>query len=135
MGGRGAGSWLTVYSRLHASLVQGSALLIFSEFDHDRAVHPVVFFRTCIRRDDGRRFLCASALVFGACSRERALLTEGLEFNSLIIGLVLGLTLGAVGRCNWSDIPRRVVTWFLVREQRFFYYALIAVCGGVLIFY
>ena len=44
-------------------------------------------------------------------------LTEGLEFNSLIIGLVLGVTLGAVGRCNWSDIPRRIVTWFLVREQ------------------
>jgi len=62
-------------------------------------------------------------------------LTEGLEFNSLIIGLVLGVTLGAVGRCNWSDIPRRIVTWFLVREQKFFYYALIAVCGGVLLFY
>jgi hypothetical protein len=62
-------------------------------------------------------------------------LTDGLEFNSLMIGLVLGLTLGAVGRYNWTDIPRRIVTWFLVREQKFFYYALIAVCAGVLFFY
>src|SRR3569832_2003701 len=47
-------------------------------------------------------------------------LTEGLQFQSLAVGVGLGLTLGAVGRCNWSDIPRRIVTWFLVREQRFF---------------
>jgi uncharacterized membrane protein YbjE (DUF340 family) len=62
-------------------------------------------------------------------------LTEGLQFQSLAVGVGLGLTLGAVGRCNWSDIPRRIVTWFLVREQRFFYYGLIAVCAGVLVFY
>ncbi len=62
-------------------------------------------------------------------------LIQALEFNSLIIGLVLGLTLGAAGRCNWADIPRRAVTWFLVREQKFFYYALIAACGAVLFFY
>ena len=62
-------------------------------------------------------------------------LTDGLQFESLTIGLALGLTLGAIGRCNWSDIPRRIITWFLVREQRFFYYALIAVCAGVLVFY
>jgi len=62
-------------------------------------------------------------------------LTDGLEFNSLMTGLVLGLTLGAIGRYNWADIPRRIVTWFLVREQMFFYYAVIAVCAGVLFFY
>ncbi len=62
-------------------------------------------------------------------------LADGLQFESLTIGLVLGLTLGAIGRCNWSDIPRRIVTWFMVREQRFFYYSLIAVCAGVLVFY
>jgi hypothetical protein len=49
--------------------------------------------------------------------------------------LVLGLTLGALGRCNWTDIPRRVVTWFLVREREFFYYTLIALCAGVLLYY
>jgi hypothetical protein len=62
-------------------------------------------------------------------------LTDGLQFDSLMIGLVLGLTLGAIGRYNWADIPRRIVTWFLVRERQFFYYALIAICGAVLFFY
>ena len=62
-------------------------------------------------------------------------LTDGLQFESLAAGLALGLMLGAVGRCNWADIPRRVVTWFLIREQKFFYYALIAAGAGVLIFY
>ncbi len=61
--------------------------------------------------------------------------TDGLQFGSLTAGLVLGLVLGAIGRCEWSDIPRRIITWFLVREQQFFYYSLIAVCAGVLIFY
>ncbi len=60
---------------------------------------------------------------------------ENLQFGSLTAGLVLGLVLGAMGRCDWADIPRRFVTWFLVREQQFFYYFLIAVCVGVLIFY
>ncbi len=60
---------------------------------------------------------------------------ENLQFGSLTVGLVLGLVLGAIGRCEWSDIPRRIITWFLVREQQFFYYALIAACAGVLIFY
>lgn len=60
---------------------------------------------------------------------------DGLQFESVAFGLGLGLFLGAVGRCNWSDIPRRIVTWFLVREQKFFYYSLIAVCAGVLVFY
>ena len=62
-------------------------------------------------------------------------LVQGLQFESLAVGLGFGLMLGTVGRCNWSDIPRRAVTWFLIREQKFFYYALIAACAGVLIFY
>jgi hypothetical protein len=62
-------------------------------------------------------------------------LTEGLQFEPLAIGLALGLVLGAVVRWDWADIPRRVITWFLVREQKFFYYVHIAICAGVLIFY
>ena len=60
---------------------------------------------------------------------------EGLQFSSLIIGLVFGLTLGTIGRYDWADVPRRIVTWFLVREQMFFYYLLIAVCAAVLFLY
>ena len=59
----------------------------------------------------------------------------GLQLESLMLGLFLGLTLGTLGRYNWTDIPRRVVTWFLVRERQFFYYMLIAICAGVLLFY
>ena len=62
-------------------------------------------------------------------------LTDGLQFNSVMLGLVFGLMLGSLGRYNWSDIPRRVVTWFLIRERQFFYYALIAICAGVLFYY
>jgi len=60
---------------------------------------------------------------------------DGLQFNSLLLGLVLGLSLGSLGRFNWADIPSRAVTWFLVRERQFFYYALIALCALVLLFY
>jgi hypothetical protein len=62
-------------------------------------------------------------------------LTDGLQINSVMFGLVFGLTLGSLGRYNWSDVPRRVVTWFLVRERQFFYYSLIAICAGVLLYY
>ena len=62
-------------------------------------------------------------------------LTDGLQFNSVMLGLVFGLMLGSLGRYNWADIPRRVVTWFLVRERQFFYYVLIAMCAGVLLYY
>lgn len=58
-----------------------------------------------------------------------------LHFESAIVGLVLGLSFGVLARYHWADIPRRLVTWFLVRERQFFYYALIAACFGVLIFY
>lgn len=61
--------------------------------------------------------------------------TNGLQFDSVMFGLVFGLMLGSLGRYNWADIPRRVVTWFLVRERQFFYYSLIAICAGVLLYY
>ena len=60
---------------------------------------------------------------------------DGLQFESLMLGLMMGLTLGVLGRLNWADIPRRMVTWFLVRERQFFYYSLIAICAAVLLLY
>ncbi|HVJ77114.1 MAG TPA: hypothetical protein VM620_04725, partial [Hyphomicrobium sp.] len=62
-------------------------------------------------------------------------MTDGLQFNSVMLGIVFGLMLGSLGRYNWTDVPRRVVTWFLVRERQFFYYTLIAICAGVLLYY
>jgi hypothetical protein len=58
-----------------------------------------------------------------------------LQFNSLIVGLLVGLSLGSLGRYNWADIPRRIVTWFLMRERQMFYLTLVALCGVVLFFY
>ena len=62
-------------------------------------------------------------------------MTDGLQFNSVMFGIVFGLMLGSLGRYNWTDVPRRIVTWFLVRERQFFYYTLIAICAGVLLYY
>jgi hypothetical protein len=59
----------------------------------------------------------------------------GLQFESLLLGVVLGLIVGTMGRYNWGDIPRRAVTWVLIRERQFFYYTLIAGCVAVLLFY
>lgn len=58
-----------------------------------------------------------------------------LHFESALAGLAVGLTIGVLARYHWADIPRRMVTWVLVRERQFFYYALIASCIGVLVFY
>ncbi|MEQ1670554.1 MAG: hypothetical protein ABL893_06835 [Hyphomicrobium sp.] len=59
----------------------------------------------------------------------------GLHLESLLLGVVLGLVIGSVARFEWADIPRRIVTWVLIRERQFFYYALIGGCIGVLLFY
>ena len=60
---------------------------------------------------------------------------SGLHFESVMLGLVLGLMLGIMSRYNWADVPRRIITWALIRERQFFYYALIAGCIGVMLFY
>ncbi len=60
---------------------------------------------------------------------------SGLHLESLLLGLTMGLFLGIIGRYHWADIPRRIVTWFLIRERQFFYYTLIAGCVTVLLFY
>lgn len=60
---------------------------------------------------------------------------SSLQFESAVFGLTLGLSFGVLARYHWADIPRRLVTWFLVRERQFFYYALILGCLAVVIFY
>lgn len=59
----------------------------------------------------------------------------GLHFESLLLGLTLGLGFGVLARYHWTDIPRRLITWFLIRERQFFYYTLIGGCVAVLLFY
>ena len=60
---------------------------------------------------------------------------SGLQFESLILGVLLGISVGALARFEWGDIPRRMITWALIRERQFFYYALIGGCIAVLLFY
>lgn len=60
---------------------------------------------------------------------------SGLHFESLILGVLLGISVGALARFEWGDIPRRMITWVLIRERQFFYYALIGGCLAVLLFY
>lgn len=58
-----------------------------------------------------------------------------LHLESLLFGLLLGLVVATVARVEWAEVPRRAVTWVLVRERQFFYYALIAGGVAVLLFY
>jgi hypothetical protein len=59
----------------------------------------------------------------------------GLHFESLLLGLSLGLGFGILARYHWADIPRRIITWFLIRERQFFYYTLIVGCVAVMLLY
>lgn len=58
-----------------------------------------------------------------------------LHLESAVFGLAVGLSFGVLARYHWADIPRRVVTWILLRERQFFYYALIMGCLAVVVFY
>lgn len=72
---------------------------------------------------------------FGGQGAQPTASSGPLHMESALLGLAVGLMLGILARYHWSDFPRRVVTWFLVRERQFFYYVLIAGCVGVLLFY
>ena len=61
--------------------------------------------------------------------------TGGLEFRSLLIGLVLGLMLSNLSRVPWADFPRRIVAWVLSYEHNFFHAGVATVLLIVLIFY
>lgn len=61
--------------------------------------------------------------------------TGGLEFRSLLIGLMLGLVLSNLSRVPWTEFPRRVVAWVLSYEHNFFYAGVAVFLLFVLIFY
>ena len=78
-----------------------------------------------------------SALIPWMTGRGGATLASqyGFHLESMLLGLALGLSIGLMARYNWADIPRRFVTFFLIRERQFFYYTLISGCVAVLLFY
>ncbi len=61
--------------------------------------------------------------------------TGGLEFRSLLIGLLLGLVLSNLARMPWAEYPRRIVAWVLSHEHNFFYAGVATILLIVLIFY
>ncbi len=61
--------------------------------------------------------------------------TGGLEFRSLLIGLLLGLMLSNLSRVPWAEFPRRIVAWVLSYEHNFFYAGVATVLVIILIFY
>jgi hypothetical protein len=56
-----------------------------------------------------------------------------LQFASVVVGVALGLALGTMSRYPWADVPRRLVSWVLIRERQLFWAALL-VAGLVILF-
>lgn len=61
--------------------------------------------------------------------------TPGFDFASVVAGVMLGLLIGTIARFEWSDIPRRVINWVLVRERQFYYGALLSAGLAIIILY
>ena len=59
----------------------------------------------------------------------------GLEFRSLLIGLLIGLILSNLTRVPWADLPRRAVVWVVDHETNLYRGALALLFVGILIFY
>ena len=59
----------------------------------------------------------------------------GLDYRSMLIGLLLGLLLSNLSRVAWTDLPRRAVVWVLDNERNLLRGAMAAMFVGVLIFY
>lgn len=60
---------------------------------------------------------------------------QPLQFASVLIGVFLGLIVSYVARLNWTDIPRRIVNWVLVRERKIYYGGAIAASLAVILYY
>lgn len=57
------------------------------------------------------------------------------ELPSVMLGIGIGLLLGLAMRLQWSDLPRRAITWVLIHERDFFNLALVAACVAILVLY
>ncbi len=65
--------------------------------------------------------------------------TEGgalpLDYASLVLGLVLGLSLSSLADIDWLEMPRRFVTWLWQNERNFYRFGMACCLLGVLLFY
>lgn len=60
---------------------------------------------------------------------------QTLQFASVLAGVFLGLIISYVARLNWTEIPRRIVNWVLVRERKIYYGGAIAASLAVILYY
>lgn len=58
-----------------------------------------------------------------------------LDVGSLMLGLALGLTMATLARIRWTDVPRSMVSWFIVNERWLHRVAMALILVGVLVFY
>ncbi len=58
-----------------------------------------------------------------------------IDYPSLLIGLLLGVTLSFAGRLAWADLPRRFVHWLVSNERNFFRAGMATVLMFILMFY
>lgn len=56
-----------------------------------------------------------------------------LHFESVLLGVVIGLGTAALARFNWADMPRRLINWVLIRERQI--YGAIALAAGLAILF
>ena len=59
----------------------------------------------------------------------------GLDYYSLTVGLVVGITLGALGRIQWALLPRQIANWLFANERYFYLYAMAAAFIAVLLYW
>lgn len=84
--------------------------------------------------------IAASALAIigaGSMSRMPDAMHNGsmLDYRSLSIGLVIGLSLSWFARVHWAELPRKVVAWLWANERNFYRAALAALLLAIVIFY
>lgn len=61
--------------------------------------------------------------------------TPRLDYVSLCLGLLLGVSIGQLARVTWSEMPRRVANWLLVNERNFYRVGWAAILLAVLLYY
>lgn len=58
-----------------------------------------------------------------------------LDYVSLCLGLLLGVSIGQLARVSWSELPRRVANWLLINERNFYRIGWAVILIAVLLYY
>ncbi|MGD9785948.1 MAG: hypothetical protein AB7E80_08715 [Hyphomicrobiaceae bacterium] len=59
----------------------------------------------------------------------------GIDWLTLLAGVLIGIAATLAGRIAWLDLPRRALRWLILNEHNFYKLGLAAACLGVLLFY